>query len=100
MAMNKTRYESLPSDLKKVIDANSGIGLSAQIGRLFADVEVINKQKMSGGIMNVISNEEIEEWKKVVQPVTDGWVSDANAKGADGKALLKAAHDLIDKYSK
>ena len=32
----------------------------------------------------LIANEEIEEWKKVVQPVTDGWVADANAKGADG----------------
>ena len=100
IAMNKARYESLPADVKKVIDANSGIGLSGQIGRLFAEVEVANKKKMTSGIMNVISNEEIEEWKKVVQPVTDGWILEANSKGADGKALLKAAHDLINKYSK
>jgi TRAP-type C4-dicarboxylate transport system substrate-binding protein len=99
IAMNKARYDALPPDLKKVIDANSGIGLSGQIGRLFAEVEVANKKKI-GGVTNVIANEEIEEWKKVVQPVTDGWVADANAKGADGKALLKAAHDLINKYSK
>ena len=99
MAMNKARYEYLPTDLKKVIDANSGIGLSGQLGRLFAEVEVINKKK-TGGVVNVISNEEIEEWKKVVQPVTDGWVEDANARGADGKALLKAAHDLIARHSK
>jgi TRAP-type C4-dicarboxylate transport system substrate-binding protein len=99
MGMNKAKYESLPPDLKKVIDANSGIGLSGQIGRLFAEVEVANKKKI-GGVTNVIANEEIEEWKKVVQPVTDGWIADANAKGADGKALLKAAHDLIAKYSK
>jgi TRAP-type C4-dicarboxylate transport system substrate-binding protein len=97
--MNKARYDSLPADLKKVIDANSGIGLSGQLGRLFAEVEVINKKK-TGGVVNVISNQEIEEWKKVVQPVTDGWVEDANARGADGKALLKAARDLITKHSK
>jgi TRAP-type C4-dicarboxylate transport system substrate-binding protein len=99
IAMNKAKYESLPPDLKKIIDANSGIGLSGQIGRLFAEVEVANKKKI-GGVTNVIADEEIEEWKKVVQPVTDGWVADADAKGADGKALLKAAHDLIAKYSK
>ncbi len=99
IAMNKAKYESLPADLKKIIDANSGIGLSGQIGRLFAEVEVANKKKI-GGVTNVIANEEIEEWKKVVQPVTDGWVADADAKGADGKALLKAAHDLIAKYGK
>ena len=61
---------------------------------------VVVRDKKTGGVVNVISNEEIEEWKKVVQPVTDGWVQDANSKGADGKALLKAAHDLISKYSR
>ncbi|HVY06952.1 MAG TPA: TRAP transporter substrate-binding protein [Burkholderiales bacterium] len=99
IAMNKARYESLPPDLKKVIDANSGIALSGSIGKLFAEMEVINKKK-TGGVENVISNEEIEEWKKVVQPVTDGWIADATAKGADGKALIKSARDLIAKYSK
>ncbi len=99
LAMNKARYDGLPADLRKIIDANSGIGLSAQLGRLFDEVEVINKKK-TGGIVNVISNEEIEQWKKIAQPVIDGWVEDADGRGADGKALLKAARDLIAKYSK
>jgi TRAP-type C4-dicarboxylate transport system substrate-binding protein len=98
-AMNKARYDSLPPDLKKVIDANSGLGLSGQLGRLFDEVEVLNKKKV-GGVVNVISNAEIEEWKKAAQPVTDGWIEDADARGANGKALVKAAHDLIVKYSK
>jgi hypothetical protein len=51
-------------------------------------------------VVNVISNAEIEEWKKAAQPVTDGWIEDADARGANGKALVKAAHDLIVKYSK
>jgi TRAP-type C4-dicarboxylate transport system substrate-binding protein len=100
LAMNKARYESLPADLKKVIDANSGIGLSAQIGRLFAEVEVANKQKMPATTINIIANEEIEEWKKVVQPVTDGWIREVTEKGADGKALYAAARALMDKYRK
>jgi TRAP-type C4-dicarboxylate transport system substrate-binding protein len=99
IAMNKARYDGLPADLRKIVDANSGIELSGSIGRLFADIEVINKKKV-GGIENVISNEEIEEWKKVVQPVTDGWIQDADAKGLDGKVLYKNARDLMSKYSK
>jgi len=35
-----------------------------------------------------------------VQQVTDGWVSEASAKGADGKGLLEAAKTLIKKYSR
>ena len=34
MAMNKAKYDSLPPDLKKVIDANSGIETSAWLGKV------------------------------------------------------------------
>ena len=34
MAMNKAKYESLPPDLKKVIDANSGIETSGWLGKV------------------------------------------------------------------
>src|SRR5258708_34827526 len=33
LALNKPRYESLPADLKTIIDATSAIRLSAQLGR-------------------------------------------------------------------
>jgi TRAP-type C4-dicarboxylate transport system substrate-binding protein len=33
MAMNKAKYESLAPDLKKVIDANSGLATSAWLGK-------------------------------------------------------------------
>ena len=35
IAMNQAKYDSLPPDLKKVIDANSGLELSKQIGKIF-----------------------------------------------------------------
>ena len=100
LAMNKARYDNLPADLKKVIDANSGIGLSGQLGRLFAEVEAANKLKMAPNSINVIPNAEIEDWKQVSQSVTDGWVKDVEAKGADGKMLLQAARDLMAKHGK
>ena len=34
MAMNKAKYNSLPPDLKKVIDANSGLATSAWLGKV------------------------------------------------------------------
>jgi len=99
LAMNKPRYDSLAPDLKRIVDANSGLELSGQLGRLFDEVEVINKKK-TGGEVNVIANAEIEEWKKIVQPVTDSWVQDVTARGADGNGLLKAARELLAKYRK
>ena len=34
-AMNQAKYDSLPADLKKVIDNNSGAALSQQIGKIW-----------------------------------------------------------------
>jgi TRAP-type transport system periplasmic protein len=100
LAMNRAKYDSLPADLKRVIDANSGIALSGRIGRVFAEGETTGKQLVPANSINVIPNDEIERWKKAAQPVIDGWVKDVTDKGADGKALLRAAESLMAKYSK
>ena len=99
-AMNKAKYDSLPPDMKKVIDANSGIALSAQAGRIFQEAEIVGRQQLPPDSINVISHEEIESWKKVSQPVVDGWVKEVTDKGANGQALLDSAHSLIGKYTK
>jgi len=99
-AMNKAKYDSLPPDMKKVIDANSGIALSAQAGRIFQDAEIVGKQQLPPDSINVISHDEIESWKKVAQPVVDGWVKEVTDKGANGQALLDSAQSLIGKYTK
>ncbi len=98
--MNKAKYESLPPDLRKVIDANSGLTLSGQIGRIFADSETEVRARLPANSINVISKSEIESWKPEVQRVSEGWVSEVTEKGADGKALLEAAKGLIKKYSR
>jgi TRAP-type C4-dicarboxylate transport system substrate-binding protein len=100
LAMNRAKYDSLPSDLRKVIDANSGVVLSGQIGRIFADAETDVRSRLPASSINVIPKSEIDSWKPEVQKVIDGWVAEVTDKGADGKGLLEAARGLIKKYSK
>lgn len=100
LAMNKAKYDSLAPALKKVIDANSGLALSAQCGRIFGEMETINRKLLPASSVNVIAKEEIERWKKVIQPVYDGWVKEVNDKGVDGKTLLETARGLIAKHTK
>jgi TRAP-type C4-dicarboxylate transport system substrate-binding protein len=99
-AMNKAKYDSLPPDLKKVIDANSGVETSAAFGKAQGDADVPGKKLAEKNAINVIPAAEIENWKKAAQPVIDGWVSDVTAKGANGKALLDSARSLIEKHRK
>jgi len=99
LAMNKAKYDSLPADLKKVIDNNSGVALSTSAGRIFAEGDAAGKATAKQPI-NVVPAAEIENWKKASQPVIDGWVKEVSEKGADGQALLTAARGLIAKYAK
>ncbi len=97
--MNKDKYASLPPDLKKVIDNNSGQAFSGEIGKIFSAADAEGKKLIPKDSINVIPKAELENWKKLGQSVTDQWVADVNAKGANGKQLLDNAKGLIAKYS-
>lgn len=100
LAMNREKYEALPPELKKVIDANSGIELSARIGRVFADAEVANRSRLPADTINVIPNETIAQWQAASRPLVDAWIREVSSKGADGRALLENARRLLAKHSR
>lgn len=95
-SMNKDAYESLPADLQKVIDDNSGAELAGHIGRLFDESELVGRQAAvdQGNSFYTLSAEETAKWKQVMQPVTDAWIEDTE----DGQRLYQEAVDLINKY--
>jgi TRAP-type transport system periplasmic protein len=102
LAMNQAKYDSLPADLKKVIDANSGAALSRQMGVQW-DASAPPARKLAverGNTFYVIPASELETWQKATASLADDWVKDVSAKGNDGAALLKSARDLIAKYEK
>jgi TRAP-type C4-dicarboxylate transport system substrate-binding protein len=100
-AMNKARYDSLPDDLKAVIDANSGLALAKRIGAVWDAAEAPGRAKAEdlGDAFHAIEGAELERWKKATKPVVDGWIAAMNAAGKDGPALLGAARALVAKYS-
>ena len=102
-AMNKARYDSLPADLKKVIDANSGLAASAWAGESAFDDVVAPHQKQAreaGEKITFMDAAEYARWVKVTEQIDDEWVKDVTAKGADGKKLIEDARALIKQYSK
>ena len=98
-AMNKAKYASLPPDLKKVIDNNSGQALSGMIGKTFLAADAEGKKTAAKNTFNVISKQELQKFKQVGLGVTDAWVTDISAKGANGKQLLDGARALIAKHT-
>ena len=100
VAMNQAKYDSLPPDLKKVIDANSGIDVSKTIGAAFdATTEPGRKlaREVSGTTFDTLSQSEYDKWQKATESVAKDWIQEAGGKGANGQALLDDAKALIKK---
>lgn len=92
-AMNQAKYDSLPLELKKVIDANSGPEPSAWVGKVFVD-DIIPGKKSAEVRKNTFYSlpaEEVKRWEAATASVTEEWVKDMTAKGFDGKKLLEEA---------
>ena len=101
-AMNQAKYDSLPADLKKVIDNNSGAGLSQQIGKIWDNSQAAGRKAAQdrGNTFYTIPGSELDNWVKASAPLYDDWVADMDKRGANGKALLAEARELLARFRK
>ncbi len=100
-AMNPTKYNNLPPELKKIIDQNSGLETSRWAGKTF-DSFTATARKIAVGRnnnFNVLSDAEYKRWVKATESVDDDWMKEVAAKGGNGKALLSDAKALLKKYN-
>jgi TRAP-type C4-dicarboxylate transport system substrate-binding protein len=101
-AMNRKTYDSLPPDLRQVIDANSGLALARELGQLWdASAPAARKQATDrGNVINVVPATEVAHWDRAARPLYADWIADMNKRGLDGNALLADARALIEQYAK
>jgi TRAP-type C4-dicarboxylate transport system substrate-binding protein len=101
-AMNRKTYDSLPPDLRQVIDANSGLALARELGQLWdASAPAARKQATDrGNVINVVPASEVANWDRAARPLYAEWIEDMNKRGLDGNALLSDARALIAQYAK
>ena len=102
MAMNPAKYESLPPELKKVIDNNSGAALARQTGRTWDESATAGRKAAEDhkNVFYTVPSSELANWRNASASLYDEWVADVTAKGNDGKAMLSKAQSLIQKYEK
>lgn len=96
-AMNKDRYNSLPDDLKAVIDANSRSNVAEWAGTLWEEFENdgIEAFKQKDIKTNVLSDAEVKKFNAASQTVIDRWVKEISTKGIDGAALVEKAQAAV-----
>ncbi len=101
-AMNQAKYDSLPADLKAVIDANSGAALSQQIGKIWDGSQAAGRKAAQerGNAFYMVPASELDNWVKASAPLYDDWVADMDKRGNNGKAMLAEARELLVKFRK
>ena len=103
LPMNKAKYESLPADLKAVIDKNSGRELSATLGRQQAADDIPGRKAFTqqpNYKISLIPAAELQRWKEKTSEQDDAWVKDMDKRGLNGQAMLNDATALIKQYPK
>ena len=101
LSMNRDRYESLPDDLRAVIDANSGLEFSVFAGGAQADSDGPARELAVARNNNIITIPEadVAAWRAAAQPIYDTWIADMAAQGIDGQALIDEARRLMAEYT-
>ena len=103
MAMNKAKYNSMPADLKKIIDNNSGMATSAWLGKTQQAGDVAGRKSAadrSGNTIFTVGVAEAQNFRRKSRAIEVEWVEDMNKRGFDGKKLLEGARALIEKHTK
>ncbi|MCT4558344.1 MAG: TRAP transporter substrate-binding protein [Pelagimonas sp.] len=100
-AMNKDVYESLPDDLRAVIDANSGLETSGWAGRAhdIGDADGKAKMQASGNQIAELSETETAKIRALGDQVIAEWIVDMDGKGLSGAQLVEDARAMVAKAS-
>src|SRR5262249_54847180 len=96
----KPRYESLPGDLKAVIDANSGLKPATDAGAVWDNeavvvTELVRKRKNT---IESLPEESVKSWRKAVEPIYEAWIKQISDRGQNGQKLVETAREFVSKY--
>lgn len=101
--MNRAKYDSLPADLKAVIDKNSGREFSAFLGKTQSGHDAVGKKvfaETKNQTVSVIPRAELENWKKATDSLDDAWIKEMSGKGLNGKELFDSAVALTKQHTR
>jgi len=99
VAMNKNKYNSLPPDLKKILDDASGEAAMMQVALIIDNVEKrLDGTMAEKGITKTpLSAEEQVKWEAIAVDVQNQWITDVSAKGFPAKEAVAKVKELMKK---
>lgn len=100
-AMNKASYDKLPDDLKKVIDANSGVETAGLFGAAMDAGDIRGREiaEKNGAKIITLDDAETKRWKDIATPLIDAWAKEMDGKGKPGTDMVNYANEMLKKYA-
>lgn len=100
-AMNKERYESLPDDLRAIIDAHSGRDFAVEMGQVWDGEEDVgmDQQRTSGGAVTRLDAKATARIAELGETIVKRWVDELAEKGIDGAKIVEAARKNVKAQS-
>lgn len=98
LLMNEKKYDSLPDDMKKVIDANSGHAFGEWAAALIDANDAKQKEVIAGlegHEISVVSGADLAEYKSLLSPVVGEWLAEMKSKNLDGDKVLARTKEVI-----
>ena len=96
MAMNKTRWNSLPDDIKAVFEKNSGRVMAHASGKSLDDGSMLDYTYLAekeGKVFYILPAEERARWQEAVRPLHEKWLKKM-AGAFDAEQLRKDVLDI------
>ena len=92
VVMNKAKYDSLPADLKALIDKTTGPARAESFGKQWDEAETAGKKSLEAKGLQAITMDaaEFAKVKKALAPLTEQAISDVEKKGLPAKAFYEA----------
>ena len=83
MTMNKTRYDELSDEIKKILNQTTGLELAKRLGRIWQADERVGREiaVTRGHEILPLSHSERERWENVTTTVIQRWISKVTAMG-------------------
>jgi TRAP-type transport system periplasmic protein len=99
IVMNKGVWESLPDDIKALIEGTTGLKMSSAAGKAFDDAEKpFREMTLNKGVQEIIMEPvELEKMKNSTVHLREEWAEEMEARGLPGKSILKTVLELIEK---
>ncbi|MGO4389666.1 TRAP transporter substrate-binding protein [Microvirga sp. 2YAF29] len=92
LVMNQASYDRLPEDIRKAIDAASGLGLSKAIGASYEAAESNARAYMAQNkvTMTSLAGESKKAFQDAIEPMIQASLKETEAKGLPANALFGA----------